>query len=131
MNNDVAYSLAAEPEPSKEDHVDLFCPACDGAWADCSSAIFSLADKHPTVFNNYVGNEHCHLEDTDKFLEYFTCPNGCQDLIDSPVRLIRFDENHRATPWQQWKRASIIEKMIRLQDSLSALESELKTYPED
>lgn len=127
MRIDEAYMLAGEPEPAPEDHVNLSCSHCAGMWSDKAKSIHKLGDSIETVYTNYIGNVHCHLDvDGDKVVEWFTCPNGCATYGRSTIRYMT--EADDLTPHREWELASLIVKHDKLSDQLKDVENELKNF---
>ena len=115
-------------EPLPEEHVDIYCPSCDGMWCTEFSGIYELGGPQ-VVYKNYIGTEHSHLcEDT--FREYHTCPNGCKNHWGDPILLERFDSYNRNTPWQNWKRRQLESQLEDAERLVDELEEELKNYEE-
>ncbi len=126
-----AYNLASQPEPTPEEYVDIFCPNCDTFACTDVSDIHNLGDKYYTTYEHFVGIENCKFDDTKEYGEYYICPNGCTDDEGKPVRMSRFDNTHRVTPWQRWKAAKLVVEIVRLQEKLDECLEEYKGYGDD
>lgn len=125
MNLNEAYDLTSRPEPEPEDHVNIFCPNCDGKWVDDVCCIFTIGDEHRTYFRNYVGNEN--FKEDDKGNPVIVCPNGCTDIYtEDRTELLRFDSIGRADEWHRWKYATLVVELDKLDRRSEEIKREMR-----
>ncbi len=127
MNISQAYMIAGEPEPPAEDFVDLTCVHCAGMWSSSSRGIHNAADKVETVYSKYIGHENCELlQESDRFIERYTCPNGCTNYGNSTIR--HMTEAEDLSPHREWELANLIVRHDKLETELKDIEDELKNF---
>lgn len=126
MHIQEAYAILDKGEPSPEEHVDLVCPSCAGEWAEDAWGVHSLGDQECTIYKYFVGNENCCL--TEEGYQYYSCPNGCTDSWDNPVKLQNIHELGQMNSWNRWDCARLMVKAGELENELDDVRKQLRNY---